>query len=138
MQSMHTLCGDGDTSNLERSMTTERQSLTKTSFELGIKGRCPQCHKGRIFNGFLTLAAQCQVCGLDYSFADPADGPAFFAMSIASFPIVGFAAWLELALQVPLLVNILLTSILVTGFCCALLRPLKGWLVCSQYINKAE
>ena len=120
-------------------MTTEQQSPTKTSFELGIKGRCPRCHKGHIFNGFLTLAAQCEVCGLDYSFADPvADGPAFFAMSIASFPIVGFAAWLELALQVPLLVNILLTSILVTGFCCALLRPLKGWLVCSQYINKAE
>ena len=119
-------------------MTTDPQPLMKTSFELGTKGRCPRCQKGRIFNGFLKLTSRCEVCGLDYSFADPADGPAFFAMSIASFPIVGFAAWLELALHVPLLINILLTSVLIVGVCCALLRPLKGWLVCSQYINKAE
>ncbi|WP_431858183.1 DUF983 domain-containing protein [Azospirillum sp.] len=119
-------------------MTTEPQPPARTSFALGTKGCCPRCHKGRLFNGFLKLAPRCGVCGLDYSFADPADGPAFFAMSIASFPVVGFAAWLELALRVPLLLNILLTSALIVGVCCALLRPLKGWLVCSQYVNKAE
>ncbi len=119
-------------------MTTDPQSPAQTSFRLGLRGRCPRCHKGHLFAGFLTLAPCCEVCGLDYSFADPADGPAFFAMSIASFPVVGFAAWLELGLGVPLLVNILLTSALILGLCCALLRPLKGWLVCAQYINKAE
>ncbi|MGQ9370737.1 DUF983 domain-containing protein [Azospirillum sp. ST 5-10] len=119
-------------------MTTEPQRSATSAFELGMKGCCPRCRKGRIFRGFLKLAPRCEVCGLDYSFADPADGPAFFAMSIASFPVVGFAAWLELALQVPLLINIILTSVLIVAVCCALLRPLKGWLVCSQYINKAE
>ena len=119
-------------------MTTEQQPLRRI-FRVWHQRPLPTVPTPRHLNGFLTLAAQCEVCGLNYSFADPADGPAFFAMSIASFPIVGFAAWLELALQVPLLVNILLTSILVTGFCCAFFpRPLKGWLVCSQYINKAE
>lgn len=119
-------------------MTANPQSTDRTAFELGVQGRCPRCHRGRLFAGFLKLAPRCNACGLDYAFADPADGPAFFAMSIASFPVVGFAAWLELGLQVPLLVNILLTSVLIVGVCCALLRPLKGWLVCSQYINKAE
>lgn len=119
-------------------MTTEPQRSAETPFKLGVRGLCPRCHKGHIFSGFLKLAPRCEVCGLDYSFADPADGPAFFAMSIASFPVVGLAAWMELALEVPLLINILVTSALIVAVCCALLRPLKGWLVCSQYINKAE
>lgn len=118
-------------------MDTEPQRPARSAFDLGVRGCCPRCHRGRIFNGFLRLAGRCEVCGLDFAFADPADGPAFFAMSIASFPVVGLAAWLELALEVPLLLNILLTSTFIVAVCCALLRPLKGWLVCSQYINKA-
>lgn len=119
-------------------MATERANFWETPIGLGIRGRCPRCQKGHIFNGFLTLADHCEACGLDFSFADPADGPAFFAMSIASFPVVGFAAWLELAVGIPLWLNLLLTIGLIVGSCCALLRPIKGWLVCSQYMNKAE
>jgi uncharacterized protein (DUF983 family) len=112
--------------------------LGKTSLELGTRGLCPRCGKGHIFNGFLTLAKRCEICDLDFSFADPADGPAFFAMSIVSFPIVGFAAWLELAFEAPVWVHLLTTLPLLVLSCLALLRPLKGWLVCSQYINKAR
>ena len=114
------------------------EPLGKSSLELGTRGLCPRCGKGHIFNGFLTLTKRCEVCGLDFSFADPADGPAFFAMSIVSFPIVAFAAWLELAFQAPIWVHLVTTLPLLVGSCLALLRPLKGWLVCSQYINKAN
>ncbi|MQP64623.1 DUF983 domain-containing protein [Niveispirillum sp. SYP-B3756] len=105
---------------------------------LGVRGLCPACGKGHIFKGYLSLAKQCNVCGLDYSFADPADGPAFFTMSIVSFPLVGFAVWLELAFQAPYWVHLVTTLPLAVFSCLALLRPLKGWLVCSQYMNKAE
>ena len=43
----------------------------------GIQGRCPRCQKGHLFAGVLRLAPCCEVCGLDYSFADPADAPPF-------------------------------------------------------------
>lgn len=109
-----------------------------TPMGLGVRGLCPRCGKGRIFAGYLALAKSCNVCGLDYSFADPADGPAFFTMSIVSFPLVGFAFWLEMAFQAPLWVHLLTTLPLSVLSCLALLRPLKGWLVCSQYMNKAE
>ena len=33
----------------------------------GIRGRCPQCQQGHLFDGFLKLAPRCEVCGLDYS-----------------------------------------------------------------------
>ena len=43
----------------------------------GLKGLCPRCGKGHVFTGFLTLRPNCEVCGLDLSFADTGDGPKF-------------------------------------------------------------
>ena len=59
----------------------------------GLAGRCPRCGKGKLFDGFLTLRPRCEACGLDYSFADSADGPAFFVMFFAGFIVAGSRAW---------------------------------------------
>jgi uncharacterized protein (DUF983 family) len=104
----------------------------------GLRGRCPRCGKGRLFAGFLKLAPRCEVCGLDYGFADPADGPAFFAMTIMSFPVLGFALWYDAAYQPAWWGHLLVSLPLLLLLCVAPLRPLKGWLVCSQYYYKAE
>lgn len=104
----------------------------------GIRGRCPRCGQGRLFQGFLKLAPRCDVCGLDYSFADPADGPAFFVICFACVPAVAFAVWLEIAYQAPFWVHLVTTLPLLLLTCIPPLRPLKGWLVASQYVYKAE
>jgi len=104
----------------------------------GVRGLCPRCGKGRLFQGYLSLAPRCRACGLDYAFADPADGPAFFVMSIVSFPVVAFAGWLEIRFQPAFWVHLLTSFPMLILGCLALLRPLKGWLVCSQYFHKAE
>ncbi|MGY6707709.1 MAG: DUF983 domain-containing protein [Rhizobiaceae bacterium] len=104
----------------------------------GIKGLCPRCQKGHLFSGPIRLATRCEVCGLDYSFADPADGPAFFSMTIVAAPALGFALWLQLNYEPPLWMHLFTTVPLTIGACVLLLRPLKGWLVCSQYFHKAE
>ena len=104
----------------------------------GMKGRCPRCQRGHLFAGYLTLAKSCEVCGLDYSFADPADGPAFFAMTIAAVPALLFALWFQFTFEPPLWAHVIVTLPLTVGACVVLLRPLKGWLVCSQYFHKAE
>ncbi len=103
----------------------------------GIRGVCPRCGRGRLFSGYLKLAPRCSACGLDFSFADPADGPAFFVMSIVSFPAVAFAGWLEVSFSPPVWVHMLTSLPLLVIGCLALLRPLKGWIVCAQYIHKA-
>src|SRR3954463_2388107 len=104
---------------------------------VGIRGRCPQCGEGRLFEGFLKLAPRCNVCGLDYSFADPADGPAFFVMMTMAFPVTAFGIWVELAYEPPLWVHFATTLPLLLLACIPILRPIKGILVASQYINKA-
>ena len=106
--------------------------------QTGIRGRCPRCGQGHLFKGFLTLAPQCEACGLDYSFADPADGPAFFVICFACVPSVALAVWLEVAFGASLLTQLLVTGPFMLLTCVPPLRPLKGWLVASQFFYKAE
>jgi len=111
---------------------------TLSPMKVGIRGLCPRCGKGKIFDGFLTLKKQCPECGLDLSFADPADGPAFFVMCFGCIPAAALACWIEVAFVPPFWVHLVtsLPAILLT--CIPPLRPIKGWLVASQYVHKAE
>ncbi|MFC3692633.1 DUF983 domain-containing protein [Chenggangzhangella methanolivorans] len=104
---------------------------------VGPLGRCPRCGEGRLFCGFLTLRPSCEVCGLDFSYADPADGPAFFASMFFCLPSISFAVWLELAFQPPYWVHAITTLPLMLATVIPPLRPLKGWLVASQFYHKA-
>lgn len=119
-------------------MNTEQYLPPLDPIAVGVRGRCPRCGKGHMFDGFLKLAPRCEVCGLDYSFADPADGPAFFAICLGSLPSVGFGIWLEMAYQAPLWVHLITTLPIILLTCILPLRPLKGWLVAAQYFHKAE
>ena len=112
--------------------------LRRSLIETGALGRCPRCGEGHIFKGFLTVRDRCEVCGLDYSFADPADGPAVFVQLFACVPGVIFIVMLEILARPPLCVHIavgipvlILTTVLP-------LRPIKGWLVAAQYVTKAQ
>lgn len=104
----------------------------------GLAGRCPRCGQGRMFKGFLELAPRCEACGLDYSFADSADGPAVFVMLFGGFIVCGAALWLELTYEPPFWVHLVVTLPIALVVCLGLLRPLKGILVALQYHNKAE
>lgn len=104
----------------------------------GPLGRCPRCGEGHMFEGYLKLRDHCEVCGLDYAYADPADGPAFFVQMFTCIPAVVFALLLEIYAGPPFWVH-LVTSLPLLLICTLLpLRPLKGWLVASQFFFKAQ
>jgi len=103
----------------------------------GLKGCCPRCGKGRLFSGLLKLAASCDNCGLDYSFADAGDGPAVFVILIVGFVVVGLALWAEVSFNPPLWLHFLLWIPLTVGLSLSALRLVKGVLVTLQYANKA-
>jgi uncharacterized protein (DUF983 family) len=104
----------------------------------GLRGRCPRCGGGRLFDGFLALKPSCAACGLDYAHFDAADGPAFFVMSIVGIVVVGIALWMEFAFEPPIWVHALVAGTLSVGLSLALVRPLKGVMIALQYANKAE
>ena len=104
---------------------------------VSLKCRCPRCGEGALLKGYLTVRESCPECGLDYSFADPADGPAFFVMSIVG--VIGMAAMmaLELGLHPPIWVHLLVTLPLILVLCLGSLRPFKAWMVAEQYARSA-
>ena len=119
------------------SVDNERQWPKLDPVKTGIRGHCPRCGKGHLFKGFLALRDKCEVCGLSYAFADPADGPAFFVICFGCVPAVVFALWLQVRFDPPWWVHLVLTLPVVLITCLVPLRPLKGWLVCSQFFFKA-
>jgi uncharacterized protein (DUF983 family) len=104
----------------------------------GLRGLCPRCGRGHIFNGFLTIRDHCEVCGLDYAFADPADGPAVFVQLFACVPGVIFILILAIAWDPPLWVYLVIGLPVVVISTVGPLRPIKGWLIASQFYFKAE
>lgn len=104
----------------------------------GLKGLCPRCGKGHLFQGFLKVRPQCEVCGLDFTFADSGDGPAFFVMSIVGIVVIGLALWVEFAFSPPIWLHLVMWCALSIILSLALVRPSKGVLVALQYHHKAE
>jgi uncharacterized protein (DUF983 family) len=103
----------------------------------GLSARCPRCGKGKLFDGFLTLRPRCEHCGLDFSFADSADGPAFFVMFISGFVVAGAALAVEMIYAPPYWVHALLWAPLILLTTLGPLRPVKGLLIALQYHHKA-
>jgi uncharacterized protein (DUF983 family) len=120
-----------------RPATAETEWPKLEPVRTGIKGRCPRCGEGHLFDGFLKLRKGCDICGLSYAFADPADGPAFFVICFGCIPAVAFALLLEIQASPPFWVHLLTTLPFLILTCVLPLRPLKGWLTCSQFFFKA-
>jgi uncharacterized protein (DUF983 family) len=104
----------------------------------GLRGRCPRCGEGRLFEGFIKLAPECQNCGLSYRFADAGDGPAVFVILFAGFAVIGLMLFVEIRYEPPMWLHLVVFAPMIVLVCLGLLRPLKGLLIGLQYRNKAE
>ena len=117
-------------------MTTPNH--TPSSLYAGLRCRCPRCGEGKLFRGFLKLAPRCEACGLDFGFADPADGPAFFVMTgVGILVTTAWAIWAAAA-QPPIWAQLALSMPAMLAGCLGALRPVKAWLVAEQFVHKAE
>ena len=111
---------------------------TPSPYIAGLLSRCPRCGKGKLFEGFLTLKSRCDVCGLDFSFADAGDGPAIFVIMIAGAIVVGAALVTEVKYQPPYWVHAVLWIPLILIVTLWPLRSLKSLLIALQYHHKAS
>ena len=97
-----------------------------TAMGRGLMGRCPACGKGRLFDGFLRVVAQCTNCGAPLGLARADDAPPYFTILIVGHIVIPAMlimqkmsdppTWLLSVIFVPL------TIMLALG----LLRPVKG------------
>jgi len=118
-------------------MTEKTVTTLSGAILAGLSCACPRCGRGRLFQGFLTLRPRCEICGLDYSFADSGDGPAVFIMLIGGFIVVFAALITEVVYQPPIWVHAALWLPLILIVTLGPLRSMKGLLIALQYHHRA-
>ena len=132
------MCGAAPFGGRLVEITVAQDQTTSSPVVTGLKGRCPRCGKGHMFQGFLKIRPTCEVCGLDLAFADAGDGPAFFVMSIVGIIVVALALWVEFTYEPRIWVHLVMWFTLTAVLSLAMVRPLKGVMVALQYHHKAE
>ena len=114
----------------------QQATLTETILR-GLACKCPRCGRGKLYAGFLTLAAKCDACGLDYAFIDSGDGPAVFIILIAGAIVVTAALIVEIKYQPPFWVHAALWLPLTLAVTLWPLRAAKSLLIALQFHHRA-
>ena len=117
--------------------TASHQTTVSQSALRGLGCKCPRCGEGRLYAGFLTLAAKCESCALDYTFIDSGDGPAVFVIMIAGAIVVACALIVEVKYQPPFWVHAALWLPLTLAVTLWPLRAIKSLLIALQFHHKA-
>jgi len=118
-------------------MSTRSYYPPQSPVSNGMKGLCPRCGQGKLFEGYLKVPPQCSNCGLDFSFSDSGDGAAWFVMLIAGTLAMAGVLFVEINWQPAWWVHALVALPLTVGLPLLLLRPIKGILLNQQYMTKA-
>jgi uncharacterized protein (DUF983 family) len=103
------------------------------ALQRGFLGKCPCCGRGHVFERFLQVARQCDVCGEPFYHHRADDLPAYLVLLFVGHLVVTLLLavdtayappyWVEFAIWIPL------TLLLSLG----LLQPVKGAVVAMQW-----
>lgn len=104
---------------------------------VGLKGRCPRCGEGQLFDGLLKVRPRCSSCGLDYSFIDAGDGPVVFVILLMGLVIMGLILWAEYTFHPPVWLHVVVWGPLTVVLTVWVQRMIKGLLIALQYRNNA-
>ncbi len=119
-------------------MSASEQNSKSDMLKAGLKGRCPFCHEGPLFDGYLKFAKSCPSCGESFEIEDAGDGPAVFVIFFASLIVVPMALLFQMTVKPPIWLTLLIFVPLIILVCLALLRPFRGMMFAAQIMNKAE
>lgn len=108
------------------------------ALEVGLKGLCPRCGAKTLFEGLAAFAPRCRACQLDLSAFNVGDGPAAFLTLIVGALVTGLAIALELTVEPPFWIHILLWVPITAFAVIGTLRIAKGMLLFAEYRNSAR
>jgi uncharacterized protein (DUF983 family) len=100
---------------------------------VALRGRCPRCGQGKLFQGVLAIRERCEVCGLDLRGNDAGDGAPVGVMFVLGPILVILAFWMEFRFDPPLWVYVAVLAVVTPALTVVLMRPAKAALVAIQY-----
>ena len=112
--------------------------IMPTPVQVGLRGCCPQCGQGRLYDGLLTPAKRCMACELDFEFIEAGDGPAVFVILIIGFVITALAMALHINFEPPIWLQLILWTPVIIISCVWALRFAKGIMISLQFQTNAK
>jgi uncharacterized protein (DUF983 family) len=106
--------------------------------EAALFGLCPRCGERTLFAGPIKFADRCGACDLEFSRFNVGDGPAAFLTMIVGAIVVVLALTLQLSVEPPWWVHVILWVPLTTLGVIGGLRLAKAALLWSEYRQKAS
>ena len=101
-------------------------------------GLCPRCGAKSLYAGLLRFAPRCPACDLDFAAFNVGDGPAAFLILIVGAIVTIGAVWLQLAMEPPFWVHILIWVPVAAALTIGMLRVAKAALLKLEYKNAAR
>ncbi|MEZ5709517.1 MAG: DUF983 domain-containing protein [Blastomonas sp.] len=102
------------------------------------RGACPQCGQATLFEGVIRFAPRCRACGLDFSAYNVGDGPAAFLTLIIGGLVSALAIILQLAVQPPFWVHVLIWVPFASIAVIMALRASKAALLIVEHRNQGR
>lgn len=106
---------------------------TGETLRLGLRGKCPRCSHGEIFQSYLKVADQCKVCGLVLTGHDAGDAAVTPAILLIGSLVVGMAFYVEMKYQPPYWIHAVLWIPLATLATMVIIPAFKGMAIAMQH-----
>src|ERR1700728_3774200 len=104
-----------------------------TALQRGLVGKCPCCGRGRLFERFLQVARECDVCGEPFHHHRADDLPAYLVLLFVGHFIVTLLLAVDAAYAPPYWVEFAIWLPLTFLLSASLLQPVKGAVVAMQW-----
>ena len=101
--------------------------VAKTTVILrGIRGRCPKCGQGSLYQSYLKLNSACPVCAENFVTLRADDGPAWLTIILIGHVAVPLAIYLAMSEVLPQAMALTFLFIVIGGMALLLLPRAKG------------
>lgn len=103
-----------------------------------LRGKCPACLQGDIYQSMLSVKDRCPQCSYDISGSDVGDGAAYIGICVVGTLVVLSAIWFEFAFTPPLWLHVLIWLPFTLIGTLVTLKLAKTWLIHTQYTYRNQ
>jgi len=105
----------------------------KTDLWNGLRGRCPNCGKGRLFRAFLKVQDECEVCREELHHQRADDFPAYLVIVLVGHLVVPLILHVEMTYQPAYWIHAVVWLPVTLALTLLLIQPMKGMVVALQW-----
>ncbi len=115
-----------------------KSNLALQGLARGLRRRCPNCDKGRLFRGYLKVEETCPACGHDNGQYRADDAGPYFTILLVGHLVVGPLLFFPFIWKAPVWIVLCTTLPLIAVMTLTLLPVVKGAVIGAQWGMKAR